>query len=34
MDFKKIYFFKKIQISTLQYYLKLQNIVYCIRNQK
>ena len=34
MDFKKIYFFKKIQISTLQYCLKLQNIIYCIVNLK
>ena len=33
MDFKKIYLFFKIQISTVQYCLKLQNIIYCIVNQ-
>ena len=33
MDFKKIYFFFEIQISTVQYCLKLQNIMYCIVNQ-
>ena len=31
---KRIFFFFKIQISTVQYYLKLQNIIYCIVNQK
>ena len=30
MDFKKIKFFKRIQISTVQYYLKLQNKIDCI----
>ena len=34
MDFKKIYFFFfEIQISTVQYCLKLQSIIYCIVNQ-
>ena len=43
MDFKKIYlflfllfiffFFFEIQISAVQYCLKLQNIIYCIVNQ-
>ena len=35
MDFKKIFFFFffEIQISTVQYCLKLQNIIYCIVNQ-
>ena len=34
MDFKKIQFLKQIQISTVQYCLKLQNIIYCIVNIK
>ena len=33
MDFKTIYFFLKIQISAVQFRLKLQNIIYCIVNQ-
>ena len=33
MDFKKIYFFFEIQISAVQYCLKLQSIIYCIVNQ-
>ena len=33
MDFKKIQFFFEIQISTVQYCLKLQSIIYCIVNQ-
>ena len=34
MDFKKIKFLKKIQSSTVQYYLKLQHLIYCIVNLK
>ena len=34
MDFKKIFFFLKLHISTVQYCLKLQNINYCIVNLK
>ena len=34
MDFKKIKSFKTIQISNVQYCLKLQNIIYCIVNLK
>ena len=30
---RKKFFFLKIQISTVQYCLKLQNIMYCIVNQ-
>ena len=33
MDFNTIYFFLKIQISAVQFSLKLQNIIYCIVNQ-
>ena len=31
---RKNFFFLKIQISTVQYCLKLQNIIYCIVNLK
>ena len=31
---RKFNFLKKIQISTVQYCLKLQNIIYCIVNLK
>ena len=34
MDFKKIYVFLKIQISTVQNCLKFQNIINCIANLK
>ena len=33
MDFKTIEFFLKIQISAVQFCLKLQNIINCIVNQ-
>ena len=33
MDFKNFFFFFQIQISTVQYCLKLQGIIYCIVNQ-